>query len=311
MPLAVSTACTRSWSPTEAPPSVTRMSAPAAARAARCAPRSPPGGRGTMPRSSASRAGSPAQRGDAIGVGRDDLVGAGRRCRAAPARRRWRGWRPAAAATTGSVGVIGRRPPATAPRGSSTRPASSSTSPVAKSSPARRMWRPGGDRLDRLRCRRRRASRILLDDDGVGAVGHRRAGEDAHGLAGADRAVEARGRRRLADHRQPSPARLRRRPRAPHSRPWPRRRRAAACAARMTGSASTRPAASASGDALGRRAARRRRAGAASASSTGKQRHQSPSAVRRAVVARTCRRSSRRSRMPAIAMPRSTALAMS
>jgi hypothetical protein len=36
--------------------------------------------------------------------------------------------------------------------------------------------------------------RVLLDDDAVGALGHRRAGEDAHGLSGPDRAGKAKPR---------------------------------------------------------------------------------------------------------------------
>jgi hypothetical protein len=42
--------------------------------------------------------------------------------------------------------------------------------------------------------------RVFLDDDAGGPGGHRRAGEDAHGLAGADGAGEDMARRRHADH---------------------------------------------------------------------------------------------------------------
>ena len=44
---------------------------------------------------------------------------------------------------------------------------------------------------------------VLLDDDGIGAVGHRRAGEDAHRLALADAAGEGMARGGLADDCEP------------------------------------------------------------------------------------------------------------
>jgi hypothetical protein len=40
---------------------------------------------------------------------------------------------------------------------------------------------------------------VLLDDNGVGALRHRSAGENAHGLALSDLAVETASRKRLAD----------------------------------------------------------------------------------------------------------------
>ena len=43
---------------------------------------------------------------------------------------------------------------------------------------------------------------VLLNDDGVGAVGHRRAGEDAHRLARTDSALESAAGGGFADHRQ-------------------------------------------------------------------------------------------------------------
>ena len=43
---------------------------------------------------------------------------------------------------------------------------------------------------------------ILLNDDRVGAVRHRRTGEDAHRLARTKRALEGVARRRLADYPQ-------------------------------------------------------------------------------------------------------------
>ena len=47
------------------------------------------------------------------------------------------------------------------------------------------------------------AARLFLHDDGVGAVRHRRAGENPHRLARRDAAVEGASRRQLADHREP------------------------------------------------------------------------------------------------------------
>jgi hypothetical protein len=44
---------------------------------------------------------------------------------------------------------------------------------------------------------------VLLDDDGVGAVGHRRAGEDAHRLALADSAAKGMARGGLTDDCEP------------------------------------------------------------------------------------------------------------
>ncbi len=75
------------------------------------------------------------------------------------------------------------------------------------------------------------AARVLLDQDGVGALRHRRAGEDADGGARRQRAGMAPPRGRLADDRQDR-ADAPPRPPAPHSRPSPRRRRAAGCAGR-------------------------------------------------------------------------------
>ena len=76
------------------------------------------------------------------------------------------------------------------------------------------------------------ASRILLDDDRVGAVRHRRAGEDADRLARRHDALESRARRGSRRRRATSPAGSPRPPRARRSRPWRKRRRAAACAKR-------------------------------------------------------------------------------
>ena len=49
------------------------------------------------------------QRDQAVGVGGDDLVGAERRCRAAPVRRRSRGWRACGRRATVELGVVGAR----------------------------------------------------------------------------------------------------------------------------------------------------------------------------------------------------------
>jgi hypothetical protein len=70
---------------------------------------------------------------------------------------------------------------------------------------------------------------ILLDHHAVGALGHRRAGEDAHRLARADR-PGWRPAGGLADHAERAPGGRRRR--APRSRPSPRRGRAAGRGAR-------------------------------------------------------------------------------
>ena len=70
---------------------------------------------------------------------------------------------------------------------------------------------------------------VLLNDDRVGAVRHRRAREDAHCLARTHNAFKGTARRGLADHRQgleapPHP------PSAPRSRPWPNWETVAGCA---------------------------------------------------------------------------------
>ena len=103
--------------------------------------------------------------------------------------------------TTGSVVWLAEAASDSA-AASSTRCRSSSVSPSSKSSPARRMWRPAATVSTHLDRRCVDAARILLDEDRVGAVRHRRAGEDAHRLAFADRAVERRAGRRFADHRK-------------------------------------------------------------------------------------------------------------
>ena len=110
-------------------------------------------------------------------------------------------------------------------RGPSRVPAVSSTSPCLKSCPRGRICRPGAASFDRDHARG--LVGILLDDDGVGASRHRRAGEDAHRLAASRR--DPRSLRRQASARSASASRAARpRPRrAPHSHPWPRHRRAA------------------------------------------------------------------------------------
>ena len=181
-----------------------------------------------MPRSTASAPIAAGDRGDAIGVGGDDLAGAGRAAR----RQQF--------VAGGDDGD--QRPPNDRQRGVVGRGRQRQRRRVEHAMPveqrlAFREIEPGladvaacRDRLDHLDRAGVDAARILLDEDRVGAVGHRRAGEDAHGLAFADRAVERRAGRRFADHRKPS-RRRRGRLRARHSRPSPKQGRAAACAA--------------------------------------------------------------------------------
>ena len=144
--------------------------------------RSPSRLSGAMPRSIGSPPRRPHQRRKPDAVRGDDLVRAGRPRRAARARRRWRGSRRAAAG-----GRAKRAWPIAAAsemaRASSSRPARSSTSPSRKSRPAGRTKRPAATGSS-TRIVSPVALGILLDEDGVGAVRHRRAGEDAHASPG-------------------------------------------------------------------------------------------------------------------------------
>ena len=115
------------------------------------------------------------------------------------------------------------RPPPAAPDRARSEPGPlcASTSPAAKSRPAARMKRPRVAALRRMRHVSPSRIGIFLDDDGVGAVRHHAAGENAHRFARADACRQRDGR----------PARCRSRRRGPlvaararHSRPSPRRR---------------------------------------------------------------------------------------
>ena len=303
--LGVSTAWTRSWSPTEAPPSVTMTSALGVARAARMPATVSSRGRGTMPRSTTSAPSPRDQRAQRHSRWRR-RSGRGRACcPAAAVRRRSRSMATSGRRCTGSVGWF-------------TAAASDSAAAIEEAALAQEHValleiEPGARGCG---GRRRPASitsiaspsrvGILLDEDGVGAVRHRRAGEDAHGLARADGAAERRAGRASPITLSVAPTRRRRR-RAPHSRPSPTRRRAAACAAPRRRAASTRPGASASATVSAASGATPA-SSASSASSTGSQGHgATPSPGSRP----TCRRVFSTSRMPEITMPRSTALAMS
>ncbi len=292
MPSAVSTSCTRSWSPTEAPPSVTMMSAPAVERFADAAPTSRPCGRRTMPRSSTSAPAARGDRRDAIGVGGDDLVGAGRAARRQQFVAGGDDARPAARLTTGKRRHGWRRRPATAPPRRARGRRSSSISPSLKSSPALADVAAGGDRLEHLDRSRRRCARafswmrIVSAPSGTGAPVKMRTASP-----GADRAGEAPPGRPLSPMTvEPSPARRRCPRRAPHSRPSPKRGRAAACAApsaaRPARGRPPRPAAPSR-----RRPARRRQA--AGAAPRRRQAAPSPSASAGAVVAGLAAASSR------------------
>ena len=216
---------TRSWSPTEAPPVVTSMSMPCTASAtAATASRvsaatgstigSPPAARTraasawelelTMP---PGGIGSP---GMAISSPVARMATRGRRCTVS------QGWLAAAA-----------RPMSRAVR---RRPAGTTASPAAKSWPARRMWRPAVT-ASFTRTSVPVAVGVLLQQDGVGALRHDAAGEQAHRLAGADSALERVAGRGAADHVQHARRGCRRR-RAGRSRPSPRRRPAAGSGAR-------------------------------------------------------------------------------
>ena len=178
---------------------------------------------------------------------------------------------------------------------------SRSRQPAAFAEERRRRWRKSrparrgcGGPPRRSRCTTTRSpSRVgvLLDDDGIGAARQDAAGEDAHRLAGAHRAVESGARRRLRRSAAASPAPSPRRRRAPRSRPWRRRRRAAGCAAPRHRPASTRPVR------LGERRPSRRQAADAPSSTRG-ERLRRPGSERHAPTpsrgsGRICRRSSR------------------
>ena len=100
-----------------------------------------------------------------------------------------------------TTGPAGHRDPAGVHRGEERevgRAAAAAGRRRARRRRSRRRRGGCGCRASRLGAQRDRvavALGVLLDHDHVGAVGHGRAGEDAHRLAGADRAVEARARR--------------------------------------------------------------------------------------------------------------------
>ena len=189
--------------------------------------------------------------------------------------------RASSAAQQLAVGVVERRPPAAArparrsrrrsrtsrraraaAPAASCRPSAAAMREVLRLQPAARRQR------DRARARhpRRRAggwrrasgpaarsrpspssAHVLLHEHGVGAVRHRRAGEDADRLARADRAAPPRGRR-SGDRRSRASSRLRAEIArgAPRSRRPPNCRTAAGRSARRRRAASTRPRASCS-----------------------------------------------------------------
>ena len=275
MPCRASADCTRSCSPTEAPPRVTRRSALARRARRRC--RSSSASKRVARRCRDRSASPPACSTIAamrVGVRGDDLVGAGRLARAGRARRRWRGSRRAAGGARGSAPW----PMAAA----SARRRASSRAPAVQERVARggNRGRPGGRSGPGVgasrdgHVRRPRASASSWMTIASAPSGHRRAGEDAHRLAGADDAAKAAGRRRSSRSPAGSPGRRRRRRRAPRSRPWRRRGRAAGRAARRGPPRACGRRAAASGTRLGvDRAARCSRARGASASSTGDQAH--------------------------------------
>ena len=136
------------------------------------------------------------ERGHAQVIGGDDLAGARASAPAAPARRRSRGWRRAG----GGARAACRGP--WRPR------AATSRGPEAAAGGEQRLAlaeiEAAAADVAACRCVPSRtvtlvavARGVLLDDDGIGAGGQRRAGEDAHGLS--------RGRRcrRRDDRRRP------------------------------------------------------------------------------------------------------------
>ena len=193
MPRASSTGPTRSWSPTEAPPMVTMTSAScglgevgveALARVAGDAEQTRP--RRRPPRRARRRPGGWRRR-----SGRGRACSPGGTSSSPVARMATRGRR-----RTGSVPWPMAAASATS-RGPRRRPAASSVSPSRKSKPRVRTWPVSmralahGDLVAVARG-------VLLDDDGIGAGGQRRAGEDAHGLARGRRCRRRDGRRRPA-----------------------------------------------------------------------------------------------------------------
>ena len=134
MPWRASADWTRSWSPTEAPPSVTSRSAPARAARPRCrAPASANVSR-AMPRSTASPPACSTSAASGERIGGDDLVGAGRPRRGARARRRSPEWpRAACAGRSAARGPPPRRARGGAHRGAG--PPPEGRSPAVKSSP--------------------------------------------------------------------------------------------------------------------------------------------------------------------------------
>jgi competence protein ComEC len=120
MPTPSSVACTRSWSPTEAPPSVTMTSAFASRAARRRRDR-----RGVVGDDAEIQhigAGLAGKSGDAEGAGSDDLRRSRRAARRAPARRRWRAAPRAACADRERSRGSWRRQPSGAKNRGSCRP---------------------------------------------------------------------------------------------------------------------------------------------------------------------------------------------
>ena len=184
MPASFSASCTRSCSPTDAPPLVTRMSASHAreTKSAIASRRS-----GAMPRSIGLAAGLTHERGKADAVGGDDLVRprsyAGRHKLVAVGEDR-----NSRASADGKGGMSHRGCERDGVRG---KPDVGSEHAVAllEVEAGGPDVASGGDRLQHL-DRIAVAPGVLLDQDGVGALRHRCAGEDP------DRGARSRDRRR-------------------------------------------------------------------------------------------------------------------
>ena len=300
-PCALSAACTRSWSPTEAPPRVTSRScwAPAAMRScdqlgvvagdveqgrAR-RPRRAPGRRRRCRRRRRSGCGRPARP-------------------ASPARRRSTGWRRAAFdAPTATAGSSPRPAPRRA--WSACGPRRTGPSPAVKSSPALRMWRPmrGASRMVIWAPSALVSSWMTIASAPIGSGAPVKMRTASPGL---QRVIVGAAGRRLADqcqrrrHARGHPRRARR------SRPSPRGRPAAGSGAPEAAAASTRPARLGHRHRLGRQSVEGRdHAGMGVANGE----HQSASALAKCPA--TCRPTCGSSRTSEITMPRSTDLHMS
>ncbi len=200
-PSASSDCLTRSWSPTEAPPVVTRISAPQS-RARRMPSRGGLDGIGGDAEIDGLGAFVAGQRPQRVAVGIDDLSGAGGRARHHQfvAGGEHRDLRPAAHGKLGIVHARGQREIAVGEADSLRQQhiALAKVDAGGADMPSRARGLGDGDAAAF-------GDGVFLDDDGVGAFGDHAAGKDPHGFARAKRLVERAAGRDLADHLEPGP----------------------------------------------------------------------------------------------------------